>query len=108
MKMLKRVVDPIMKSISRVILLLTTVVFALLFIPACLMGLFAPMAFDAGANAKVWLLSGSIWTFPVIALCTIGLSWLLLAKSALRSAILVSVLPLVNILIVVAIFAYFY
>jgi hypothetical protein len=108
MKMLERTVAPIMRSISRVIVLLTTIVFALLLIPACLMGLFAPMAFDAGADAKVWLLVGSIWTFPVLALCSIGLSWLLLAKNAFRSAIVVSVLRLVNILIVVAMFAFFH
>jgi hypothetical protein len=91
-----------MKNLCCGILILATVVFGLMIIPACLLGLLAvPMGFDSGARTAMWFLAYSIWSFPVVALISIGVSWFLYRKDVPRSAIAVSALPLVNILIAV-------
>jgi hypothetical protein len=96
-----------MKTFCFGVVTFTTIVFSLLLLPALLMSLFAPMAFDSGQNATVWLLVLSIWSFPVVALCSIGLSWFFYKLNRYRSAIAVSLLPLINVTIVAAIFGFF-
>lgn len=94
-----------MTTISRTFLVLTTVVFSLLMIPMGMATIMSPMAFDSGKSFAAWVLVGAVCSFIPLTLTSILASWIIHRRRSYKVAIGVSLLPLIDILILAAIFA---
>ncbi|WP_435018165.1 hypothetical protein TA3x_000111 [Tundrisphaera sp. TA3] len=90
--------------LARVVLILTSLVFGLVLIPAGLVAPFSLMAFDQGISLPGVAFASAFLTFPLVILASIPASWIFHRRHADRAAILVGLLPTVNVLVVAALF----
>ena len=83
-------------------IILSNLIFGLLFIPSLVMFVFSPMIFDAPGSTTspftilFWL---SIFSFPFAVIISIVCSWILYNSKKYLSALLISLLPILNIIL---------
>jgi hypothetical protein len=85
-------------------LIIATVVFGLSLLPAAMAVIMSPMAFDAGESRQVWTLVLLLWAYPVLVILSLLAAWILFAVRAHRTAIAVSLLPLLDGIVLAALF----
>jgi hypothetical protein len=83
------------KRISRIILIIATIFFALAIIPGIFVTLMSVMIFDSGVNNKLIVLYSFIATFPLICLLSF-VSWMFYGFKKYGIAIFISLLPVLN------------
>ncbi len=93
-----------MRGVSLIILRLATIAFSLLMIPMGMATIMSPMAFDSGKTLSTWLLVCTVCSFIPLTLISIPASWFIHHRRSYRAAILVSLVPLISIMILTAIF----
>jgi len=86
-----------MKKISKVILIISTVFFALAIIPGIWIAVMSVMLFDSETSNNIFLLFSFISTFPLVCLFSFS-SWIFYAYKKYGIAIFISTLPLINII----------
>ena len=86
------------KKIARWVLIPATLLFLGSMIPAALLIMFSPMAFDAGATRGLWTFVIMLWAYPVVVLFTIIATWITFALGAFRLAMWWNVLPIIHII----------
>jgi hypothetical protein len=86
-------------------LIVTTAVFVLSLIPAGLFAMMSPMAFDSGASAQAWMIVLPIWLYPFAVLVSLAGSWIAFAARRYRFALIWSLLPLLDVAFIAAVFA---
>jgi hypothetical protein len=96
--------DQNLRRLTLGILVLTTLCFGILVIPAGFAGVMSPMAFDSGISAAAVLFVLTLVSFPLVVLVSIPGSWFSYRKGTCRIAILLSLLPAINILVLTGIF----
>ena len=82
-------------------LIVATILFGLSLIPAAMGVLMSPMVFDAGESREAWSMAIIIWAYPVLVILGLLLAWILYASRSYRTAILCSLLPLLDVAAVV-------
>ncbi len=87
------------------ILIAATALFSLPLLPAGLAIMMSPMAFDSGVNSFAVALVAILLTYPLAMLVSIPSSWIAYRRGAYRAAILLSLLPTINVLAMAAMFA---
>ncbi len=97
-------IDRNLRRLTLGILVLTTLCFGALVIPAGFASIMSPMVFDSGISAAGLLFVGSLVSFPLVVLISIPGSWLSYRRGACRAAILLSLLPAINLLVLAAMF----
>ncbi|WZP00068.1 hypothetical protein EP7_001685 [Isosphaeraceae bacterium EP7] len=93
-----------LRRASLVILILTSLIFGTLLVPAIVAGPLSLMAFDQGFSATAILFVCCMLSFPFLVLVSISGSWICYRRRVYRAAITFSVLPAVNLLVVAALF----
>ena len=87
-----------------VALLLITSLFLLSLIPAAFFVMMSPMAFDSGASKESWMIVLPIWCYPPAVLLSVAGSWIAFAAKRYRFALIWSLLPLLNVVFLAAVF----
>ncbi len=82
---------------TRILLIVATVLYGLSLVPAAFMVMMSPMMFDAGPSPEVWTMFGLVVGYPVLVLVTIVLGWVLFAYKKYRAALIVSLLPILEV-----------
>lgn len=90
-KLLKR------KKLFRIILIISTVLFALAIIPGVAIAVLSVMIFDSGVNNTLIVLYAFIATFPLICLLSF-ISWVFYRFKKYGLAVFISFLPILNII----------
>ena len=85
------------RGTTRVLLIVATVLYGLSLLPAAVMVLMSPMMFDAGESPEAWTMFGFVVGYPVIVLLTLVVAWVLFAKKKYRAALIVSLLPILEV-----------
>lgn len=75
-------------------------------IPSAWGALFSPMLFDSGATKRTWIIFGAIVALPILIVITQIISWIAYSKGNYGLALKVSLIPVTDILILVALFMY--
>jgi hypothetical protein len=86
-------------------LILITTVFLLSLLPAAMFVMMSPMAFDAGASKEAWMIVIPIWLYPFSVLVSVVGSWIAFAAKRYRFALIWSLLPLLDVAFLAAVFA---
>jgi hypothetical protein len=86
------------KKIALWVLISATVLFLCSLVPAALLIMFSPMAFDAGATRGLWTFVIMLWAYPVVVLITIIAAWISLALRAFRLAMWWNLLPIIHLI----------
>ncbi|HZE13034.1 MAG TPA: hypothetical protein VE086_04685 [Chthoniobacterales bacterium] len=89
-------VDARRRKLALWVLIPATVLFLCSVIPAALMIMFSPMAFDAGATRALWTFVIILWAYPVVVLLTIIAMWISFALGAFRLAMWWNLLPIIH------------
>ncbi|NND62741.1 MAG: hypothetical protein HKN48_06060 [Flavobacteriaceae bacterium] len=96
-----------MREKLKIYLIVNTIVLALSLFPALVMILFSAMMFDSpGSEDNLITVSIVICmiAYPIMVLLGITLSWILFAKKKGKISILTSLIPYLNLLIIIALF----
>jgi O-antigen/teichoic acid export membrane protein len=91
------------KSTSRIILIISTIFFALAIIPGVFIAMMSLMIFDSGISTLLILFYSLIATFPVICLLSFA-SWIFYKFKKYGLAVFISLLPLLNIILIAIMF----
>lgn len=75
-------------------------------IPSAWGALFSPMLFDSGATKRTWTIFGAIVALPILIVITQIISWIAFSKGNYGLALKVSLIPVVDVLLLVALFMY--
>lgn len=89
------------KKVTLWILIPATALFLLSLLPAGIMIMFAPMAFDAGPKPGTWAFVYTLLAYPVVVLITITAAWIAFAKGAYRLAMWLNALPLIHAIVLI-------
>ena len=98
--------DRNLRRLTQATLILTSNVFGALLIPDAVAIMMSAMAFDSGVSTFALLFVGCILSFPLVVLIAIAGSLLSYRKGAYRRAILVSLLPSINVLVLATMFLF--
>ncbi len=93
------------KRTCLIALILITAVFVLSLVPAALFVMMSPMAFDSGTSTDAWMIVISIWLYPLAVLLSVSGSWIAFAAKRYRFALIWSLLPLLDVAFLAAMFA---
>lgn len=93
------------RRIALWVLIPATVMFVISLVPAGLMIMFSPMAFDSGETAALWTLVITLWIYPVVVLLTIIAAWISFAVRAYRVAMWLNALPIIHAIVLSVEFA---
>jgi len=86
------------RKIALWVLIIANVLFLATLVPAGIMIMFSPMAFDAGPKPSTWLFVGTLLAYPVIVLLTIIASWLSFTRRTYRLAMWLNLLPVIHLI----------
>jgi hypothetical protein len=84
-----------------VFLILMTVFYLLSLLPAGMMVITSPMAFDAGYSTEAIFMASCVLAYPVLVLIALIGGWVCYAKRKNAAAVVFFLLPLVDVLILV-------
>ncbi len=87
-----------------IFLIVATVLFGLSLLPAAMAVMMSPMAFDAGESREAWTFVLSVWAYPVLVILGLLMAWIFYTARAYRTAIAFSLLPLLDVAVLVALF----
>src|SRR5689334_19952468 len=87
------------KKIALWVLIPATVLFVASLLPAGMMILFSPMAFDAGPKPGIWAFVIILFAYPVVVLLTLAAAWTSFAKRAYRLAMWLNAIPIVHLIV---------
>ncbi len=87
-------------------LILATVCFGLLAIPASFAMMMSPMAFDTGISTAAIILFVTLLTYPLMVLVSVPASWIAYRRGGYRTAITLSLLPAINLVALALIFGF--
>lgn len=92
--------DPL-KRPALIILLVTTPLWGLLFLPATFLALMTTMIFDHPGEdlCVIWTFAITIFTFPLICLISIATSWIAYGAKTFVWAVFLSFLPVINLVL---------
>ena len=85
------------RGTTRVLLIVVTVLYVLSLLPAGMLVITSPMIFDAGESPKLWTIFGLVVGYPVLVLLTLVVAWVLFVKKKYRAALIVSLLPILEV-----------
>lgn len=85
------------RGTTKVLLIIATVLYALSLLPAGMLVITSPMIFDAGESPKLWTIFGLVVGYPVLVLLTLVVAWVLFVKKKYRAALIVSLLPILEV-----------
>jgi hypothetical protein len=97
--------DSRLRRAARLVVIVSTVVFGLVLIPAAMIAPMSVMAFDSGVSAVGALFVALVIGFPVAIAGAIPGAWVCYRRGAYRAAIGLGLLPLVNVAGVALMFA---
>lgn len=84
-------------------LVVVTILMAVLFVASLLPAMMSPMITDSmgsgGNDSGIWLAFGSAASLPIVILGSIVLSWVLFLFKRYRAALLINLLPVVNVIL---------
>ena len=84
-------------------LLVVTVIMLILLALSIFPAIMSPMITDSmgtgGNDTGIWLAFGSAASLPIVILLSIGLSWVLFLFKRYRAALLINLLPIVNVIL---------
>ena len=86
------------------LVIIVNVVATLALLPALYMAMFSPMMFDSGATTRTWTLFWTVLAIPASIVVTQIVSWVLFAKSLYPTALWVSLIPLLFVVLLVVLF----
>lgn len=86
------------KKIALWVLIPCTILFLGSLVPAGLMIMFSPMAFDAGQTPALWAFVITLWIYPLVVLFTILAAWVSYGLRAYRLAMWWNLWPVIHIL----------
>jgi hypothetical protein len=87
------------KKIALFVLIAATLLFLASLVPAGMMILFSPMAFDSGPKPGLWAFVVTLLAYPVVVLITVIATWISFAKRAYRLAMWLNVLPIIHLIV---------
>ena len=87
------------RGTTKVLLIVATVLYGLSLLPAAMMVLMSPMMFDSGESPKLWTIFGLVVGYPVLVLLTLVVAWVLFVKKKYRAALIVSLLPILEVVV---------
>lgn len=76
------------------------------FFPSVWMAIFSPMLFDSGATKRTWTIFATVVALPILIVITQIISWVVYTKGNYDLALKVSLIPLLDIILLVALFLY--
>jgi hypothetical protein len=88
-----------------VFLIVATIVFGLSLLPAAMFVLVSPMAFDSGESKEAWTFVLAVWAYPVLVLVGLIAAWIFYAVRLYRTAVVFSLLPLLDVAFLAVMFA---
>ncbi len=88
------------KARTRIYLIVVTVLYLLSLAPAALAVMMTPFAFDQGSTPEAWALVTRILAYPLVVIITLVGSWIFYRLSWFWVAIVWSLLPIINILLI--------
>lgn len=91
------------RKTAKIILIISTVLFALAIIPGIFVAMMSVMIFDSGVTTKLIILYSFIATFPVICFLSF-LSWVFYGFKKFGIAIFISLLPILNLIGIIVMF----
>ena len=95
------------KKIALWVLIPANVLFLASLVPAGIMIMFSPMAFDAGPKPSTWVFVITLLAYPVVVLITIVANWIAFATRAYRLAMWFNVLPVIHLIVLVVELTFF-
>ncbi len=101
--------SPSHKATTRLLLILITLVYSLIFIPITAMAPMALMGFDAPGSEQqpeVWVAVIGFLTLPLMLLIAMILPWWFYRRKSYPKAIIISCLPFINVIAIAAVFAF--
>ena len=87
------------KKVALWVLVLANVLFVVSLVPAGIMIMFSPMAFDAGPRASTWIFVITLLAYPVVVLITIIAAWISFGRRAYRLAMWLTALPVIHVIV---------
>jgi hypothetical protein len=96
--------EPRQRRLALVVVIVASLLWALSLIVALPMLMLSFMAFDAGETPQAWTIFALLWSYPLAVLVAIASSWIAFALRAFRTAMALSLLPLLSIAALAAFF----
>ncbi|MBK6979600.1 MAG: hypothetical protein IPH28_22980 [Cytophagaceae bacterium] len=86
------------------IVLIVNILASISFLPALYMAIFSPFLFDSGATTRTWTLFFTVLAIPASIIITQIISWILFSRGNYSTALWVSLIPLIFVILLVIMF----
>jgi hypothetical protein len=84
--------------------IVANIIMLVILIPAAFGAIMSPMVFDSGATKRTWWIFGTIVALPVLIILTQIISWIAFARQNYDFALKVSLVPVLDILVIIFLF----
>jgi hypothetical protein len=84
--------------------LIANIIMLLILIPAALGAIMSPFVFDSGASKRTWLIFGTLVALPILIILSQVVSWVAYVRHNYDFAFKVSLVPVLDILMIIFLF----
>jgi len=88
--------------------LIANIIMLMILVPAAFGAIMSPFVFNAGTSQSAWLIFGTLVALPILIISTQVVSWIAFVRRNYDFAFKVSLLPVVDILVMIFLFTVSY